>query len=285
MAEGNSIINLGDLGRPATMLIEKVCNAVGVLYEPRRIKRKAEAEAQAEKIKALVGLELTEIERRGIDRFVQQEARKQENIESITVQAAEQLTPDANVEALEEDWLSHFFDRCEKVSDENMQSLWSRLLAGEASIPGTYSKRTVDFVASMDKRDAEFFTRLCQFSWVIAGPLPLIFNSEDEIYKKNGIDFSLLKHLDDIGLISFDPISGYRVTNNGKYFHVQYFSQSLLFEFKTDGNNEVSIGQAIFTQAGRELANICGAEPNLEFREYTIKKFIESGLAPRNLTN
>ncbi|WP_048608561.1 hypothetical protein [Providencia rettgeri] len=84
MADGNSIINLGDLAKPATVLIEKVSNAVGVLYEPRRIRKKAEAEAEAEKIKALAGIELTEIQQRGIERLVHQEARKQENIESIT---------------------------------------------------------------------------------------------------------------------------------------------------------------------------------------------------------
>ena len=55
MSEGNSTVSLGDLAKPATVLIEKVSNAVGVLYEPRRIKKKAEAEAEAEKIKALVG--------------------------------------------------------------------------------------------------------------------------------------------------------------------------------------------------------------------------------------
>lgn len=283
MADGNSIINLGDLAKPATVLIEKVCSAVGVLYEPRRIKRKAEAEAEAEKIKALAGLELSEIQQRGIDRFVQQEARKQKNIESITAQAARQLTPDANTDALDEDWIAHFFDRCDKVSDKNMQSLWSRLLAGEASTPGTYSKRTVDFVASMDKKDAELFTRFCQFTWTVAGPVPLVFDSKDEIYRKSGIDFSKLKHLDAIGLISFEAVSGYKINNDAKYLQIHYFGQPTLFECKNESANTVNIGQVIFTQAGRELVNVCGAQPNQEFREYALKKFSEQGLSALSL--
>ena len=84
MSEGNSIVNFGDLSKPATVLIEKVSNAVGVLYEPRRIKKKAEAEAEAEKIKALASIELSDIQQRAIDRMVQQEGRKQENIEAIS---------------------------------------------------------------------------------------------------------------------------------------------------------------------------------------------------------
>jgi len=81
MADGNSLINLGDLSKPATVLIEKVSSAVGIIYEPYHIKRKARAEAEAEKIKAIARIELTELEQRAVNRFVHQEARKQSNIE------------------------------------------------------------------------------------------------------------------------------------------------------------------------------------------------------------
>lgn len=109
MAEGNSLINLGDLSKPATVLIEKVSSAVGLIYEPTHIKRKARAESEAEKIKAVAKIEVTELERRALERFVHQESRKQENIESITAQAAKALPNDAKVENLDEDWVAHFF--------------------------------------------------------------------------------------------------------------------------------------------------------------------------------
>ena len=51
MTDVNSIINLGDLAKPATSLIEKISDAAGVLYEPARIRKKAEAEADAEIIR------------------------------------------------------------------------------------------------------------------------------------------------------------------------------------------------------------------------------------------
>lgn len=283
MADGNSIINLGDLAKPATVLIEKVSNAVGVLYEPRRIRKKAEAEAEAEKIKALAGIELTDIQQRGIERLVYQEARKQENIENITAQAAKELPPNAKAEDLEEDWIAHFFDRCEIVSDKEMQSLWSSLLAGEATNPGTYSKRTVDFVASMDKKDAELFTKFCQFTWVIDEPFPLIFDASDEIYTKSGINFSSLKHLDAIGLISFESVSGYRRQGFGKQTVIFYFGMPTLVEFSGDQNNEVKVGKALFTQAGKELVAICGAERNQEFYEYAIEKLSKQNLCLSSL--
>jgi hypothetical protein len=32
--ESTSLVNLGDLTKPATILVEKICNAVGKIYEP-----------------------------------------------------------------------------------------------------------------------------------------------------------------------------------------------------------------------------------------------------------
>jgi hypothetical protein len=258
-------------------LIEKVSNAVEVLYEPRRIRKRAEAEAEAEKIKALVSIELSEIQQRAIDRLVQQETRKQENIEAITGQAASSLEADAKVKDLEEDWIAHFFKQCDTVSDREMQSLWARLLSGEANKPGTFSKRTVDFVASMDKKDAQLFTTFCQYCWFMRDVIPMILDEENDIYKKNGIGFSSLKHLDSIGLISFESVSGYRRMGFGKYAQIFYFGTPTTIEFSKDKDNEIQIGKALLTQAGQELAPICGAQRNDNFYEYVIEKWHKSG--------
>ena len=169
------LINLGDLSKPATVLVEKVCNAVGIVYEPTRIRRRAQAEADAQQILAVGQIEADALQRRALERLVHQEARKQANIEGITAQAAKSLPSNAKVESLDEDWVAHFFNQCDTVSDIEMQSLWSRLLAGEATSPGTFSRRTVDLVSTFDKSDAALFTRFSQFVWVLGEPSPLIY--------------------------------------------------------------------------------------------------------------
>lgn len=285
MADGNSIINLGDLAKPATVLIEKVSNAVGIIYEPRRIKNQAKAEVEAEKIKALAGIELSDIQQRGIERLVHQEAKKQQNIEDITAQAASNLTDDAKVEQLEEDWVAHFFDKCERVSDEKMQSLWSSLLSGEATAPGTFSKRTVDFVSSMDKKDAELFSRFCQFTWVIGEPRPLIFDIADNIYIKNGISFDAIKHLEDIGLVTLEMSVGYILRGFGKSAHIYYFDELTKIELPSnDPKNSIKVGKAFFTQTGKELFRVCNANKNLEFYEYALTQLSNSGAVASKAT-
>lgn len=278
MSEGGSLINLGDLSKPATVLVEKVCNAVGIIYEPVHIKRKARAEAEAEKIKGLARIELTEIEHRAIERLVHQEARKQENIEQITAQAAAVLPESAKVQELDEDWIAHFFKQCDTVSDKEMQSLWGRLLSGEATTPGAFSKRTVDFISSIDKKDAALFTKFCQFVWVLGDVSPLIYEIDNEIYAKQGINFDVLKHLDAIGLISFEALGGYARKCFGKYMHAFYYGRPTLVEFPSDEKNQIATGHVLLTTTGKELVPVCGSVRNEEFYLYVVQKWSQEGL-------
>ena len=48
MGEGGGLINLGDLSKPATVLIERVSDAVGGIAKPWQIKRIAKAETKAD---------------------------------------------------------------------------------------------------------------------------------------------------------------------------------------------------------------------------------------------
>jgi hypothetical protein len=48
----NSLFNLGDLTKPATVLIEKISDAVGGIFKPHQIVRVAKDEAAADQIRA-----------------------------------------------------------------------------------------------------------------------------------------------------------------------------------------------------------------------------------------
>ena len=278
MGEGNSLVSLGDLSKPATVLIEKISDAIGALYKPRQIKRIAQAEAEAEKIKALAGIEVTEIQRRALVRLVQEEGKKQENIESITAKATTQLHDDAKPEAMHEDWISHFFEKCRNVSDIEMQGLWSRLLAGEANKPGSYSKRTIELISSLDKSDAHLFTKLCTYAITGADIFPLVLDCNADFYKKNGIDFASLTHLDSIGLIKFNNLQNFILQDMPKNTVLLYFGIPVTFTLKAESKNNLEIGHIILTKTGLQLAPICGAKRDFSFLEYMIKHYKNKGI-------
>lgn len=268
-----SVLNLGKLSKPANTLIKKVSSAVGGIFEPWQIKRVAKAKAEAELIKAKADIEITDLHRRAMHRFIEEEALRQENMEKITKKALPLLKEDSDPSAMGNDWVTNFFDKSRIISDEEMQSLWSKILAGEANAPGTYSKRTVNFLSDLDKKDAELFQTLCRFGWIVREFTPLIFNTTDKIYSDLGLHFNSLTHLESIGLIKFSEITGFQTIGLPRMFNVFYCNQPLGLVMEKNVGNQLSIGIAILTKVGQELATICEATVVDGFYDYVKEKW------------
>lgn len=164
MADNNfSLIDLKALSEPACKLIEAVKDAVGVLYEPRHIRRVAKAQADAALINLEGEIELQEVAHRASERIRKRELRRQQNVESIVSSALEHLPSSISQDTVDEDWVTQFFEQCQDVGNPEMQSLWAKLLAGEVTQPGTYSRRTLNLVRLMSKDDAVLFTTFCGY--------------------------------------------------------------------------------------------------------------------------
>lgn len=276
----NPLINVGDLAKPINTLIEKISDAIGGYYKPFQITRVAQAETDAEKIRAVGQVEVTEIQRRAMTRFFAEEGRKQANIESITRKALPDVSPGAEPERMDNDWIVNFLDRCRLTSDDQMQELWARVLAGEANSPGRFSKRTVNLVASLDKNDAVMFTNLCAFIFSIgSSPRLLIYDVDHPLYTSNGANFGTLAHLESIGLLHFNNVVDYqqRAILNSEF--VKYFNTAIGITFPNGtGNNTLVLGRVILTQAGSELASICKPQPVAGFIEYVVERWRNSGI-------
>ncbi|MDE0011494.1 MAG: DUF2806 domain-containing protein [Candidatus Poribacteria bacterium] len=285
MSENNSLINInfGDidfknLSKPANTLIKKITSAVGIFYEPTHIKRVAKAEAKAALIEAKSEIEISELHRRAAQRWVEEEAQRQKNMEDITAKALPNLNEDANPDEIEDDWIVNFFDKCRIVSNDEMQKLWSRILAGEANTPGTYSKRTVNFLVDLDKNEAQLFTKLCGFVWKIESLQPLIFEHQDEIYNSHGIRYESLNHLKNIGLIEFSVtghVSIFRSIEVPKTFAASYYDRRLALGIPLNTNKRLAVGTVSLTHIGQELAPICGSQPVEGFWEYVKEQWKE----------
>ena len=263
-----SLLNLGKLSKPANTLIKKISNTAGVLFEPRQIKRVAKAKAEAARIEAQSEIEITDLHRRAARRWIEEEAQRQKNMEDITAKALPQLDENAKPDSMEDDWIVNFFDKSRIVSDNEMQEMWSRVLAGEANSPGTYSKRTVNSLSDLDKSEADLFTKLCGFGWQIGNIVPLVFDVQAEIYNRYGIDFNALSHLESIGLVQFHNLAGFKRLKLPKSIVSHYYGRPLHLNLPKDTDNELNIGKVLLTRIGQELAPICGSKPVDGFWEY-----------------
>ena len=284
--KSKSIINFGDLSKPAATLIEKVSSAVGGIFEPWQIKRVAKAEAEVNLIKAKSEIEIIDLQQRATRRFLNEQVKYQNNMEEITKKSLPHLSEKSKPENMEDDWVTNFFDKSRIVSDEKMQIIWSNILASEANSAGSFSKRTVNLLGDLDKRDAELFQELCRFGGRVAINEfhPLIFDCQSPIYNELGIDFASLSHLDSLGLIRFDPVSGFSVNELPKNFSVIYDSQTLSLEMSNDKDNSLEIGMVILSKAGKELAQVVKSPRVDGFYDYIKDKWKEH-IPPKTALN
>jgi len=273
----NPIVSLGELSKPATVLIEKISDVVGGLFRPYQIKRLAKAEAEAELIRADGQIRVSDLQRRAFYRWLHEEGRKQHNIEEIARKALPEVKEDSQPGKVEDDWIANFFDKCRLISDAEMQQLWSRVLAGEANLPGSFSKRAVNTLSSLDKLDAALFTELCSLGCVFDKLVPLIYDVFAEVYLKHGIGFNTLSHLASIGLIHFSNQDGFLRLWLPKTTTVSYYGQDVQLTFSGETNNKMDIGKVMLTRTGEELARICGSKPDEAFLKYLLDCWKQRG--------
>lgn len=262
------------ISQPVNTLIEKIASGVGILYEPTRIRKNARAQADANKIDAISKLEIEDIQKRALSRIVTEETIKQINIENVIEKAIPKINQDAKTENVDNDWLIKYFEKVRSISDEDMQELWAKILAGECNNTGSFSKMTLNIVEELDKNDAILFSSLCSCVFKMNGKIhPIIFEANDIEYQRLGIDYEKLLHLQALGLISFNSITGYVRQGFEKRAILEYFDSKILLEFPKENKNEFQIGNVLFSKAGEQLYSICELHRNDIILEKTLTFF------------
>jgi Protein of unknown function (DUF2806) len=153
------------------------------------------------------------------------------------------------------------------IGDPEVHKIVGRLIAGEIVSPGSFPRRTVRVLRDLESDDFKRFTVLCRFAWKIGGLTPLIFDTDAPIYTSAGLNFGILTELDSLGLITFQSLTGYNRPELPSNFSVAYGNQIVAIELP-QGQAALPLGLVVFTDAGRRLAPLTGAEIVPGFTEY-----------------
>ena len=278
-----SFINIpkGEFSKPACKLIDAVRPIIGDYMDPDKIRERGKAKAEVTVIKAEAEAESREILARAEIRLITQQIRKQSNIESVINNAGQILQDEAfseEPEDVDEDWTSQFFSLCEDVSDKEMQSLWGKMLAGEVAKPGSFSPKTLQTVKILRKEDAHLFTKYCCLLFVSNGVYThFTLDSNDEFANENEMRLSQSIHLRDLGLVSSESLTYAKET---KAVNVNYYGKKYKLNMPSPFPR---LGLPFFfeelSQVGRELAPICGSEPNYKYMEKVVEIFKGQGIS------
>lgn len=154
--------------KPLTKLIEVVSEGIGIVYadtvgvnaEVRRREKIAEVEQRIEIMQIDTNIEVANRIRQ---RLITREIRRQENIDETVREAADFLPASVSETKPDPDWTTAFFNIAQDISSEDMRTLWAKILAGEVTKPGTYSRRTLEILKNLSSSEAKNFQRLHSF--------------------------------------------------------------------------------------------------------------------------
>ncbi len=275
------IINIPDIGsKPLKKLISVVSSGLGRLYEPRSIRKNADAEAYKIEVLAeakakeliIMGEAESDLLERTKARFVVQETRRQENIEQIVEKSILYLEAKVSDKPVDEDWRTRFFNKAQEISKDEMQDVWAKILAKEVTTPGSISYRTLDVVSNLSKTEAELFEVACS----LASGYKKIFKFKGNFaFKEFGLDYKHIVILRDAGLIHENDLLkeslnvipdkkvAYQVIGN-KVYEITFTQLPTPVAVQFD--------QLLFTNSGKELCELIKKDLN---EKYFDKLFLE----------
>lgn len=297
------IKDLVGLSEPLKKLIEVISQGVGALSRPYLIRKTADAKAYEieiitkavrdnqqdlkqvgfdnEKLSLMsldgssIQKELS-IEERTLQRVYFMEQKRQKNIENITQIAAENLESEPNVsdEPVDEDWTTRFFKYAEDISNEEMQELWGKVLAGEIKQPKSYSLRTLDTLRNLSKEEAHIFTKFANLA-IKSNKVTFMLNFMNEklLIEKYKLNFNDRLLLEELGLIATNDLSFQIVkTGNNPIPVVFLIGDICVIQNKLENTAEQALQVLVFTKIGQELLNLLKITPDFDYIQLLATK-------------
>lgn len=203
----------------------------------------------------------------------QQEKYKLTNISKIASLSEQELqaTPEDNVSdtPVSSTWIYEFFENAGKISDEEVQLVWSKILTGEIKEPGTFSLRTLQTIFYSSKEELQLFYNSTKFMFcgfhLIKEHTRMPYSEPKfaDYTKLQWAGFLGTQHCADGVIIDKDEFINF----GSKFVKARLKEKDKPVELKLPGFS--------LTPVGEDLFKIGAAEPTKEMLKY-YKKLIES---------
>lgn len=204
--------------------------------------------------------------------------RQQQNLEAIIHKAVPYCSSSEITARADQDWFNSYITLAEGVSNQIMQELWAKILAGEISKPGSFSLKALKAFRTMSINEAKLLAKACGVAVkdqskknirIISGTYqtPGVLNMFDKKRQVKinlahwGLSYSELLVLADNNLIFIQETES-NVMAKGETVQFSYNGMPLLLTAQK-ANCVLSFYK--FTPIGVELANLIADDPEQEF--------------------
>jgi hypothetical protein len=212
---------------------------------------------------------------------------------------AHECTSDTNY-TFDFDWFLRFFEAAGNISNEDMQFLWARILAGEVNQPGAFTLRTLETLRNMTQNEALLLQQLAQLVLIEGDGTKFIYRSnyddfdahETEINELYGIGAREFAMMEECGLLSSIKQDSYATLLDGTAC-IYNGNIILIFQSKTelDQNLETMLDYNCYmvTQTATQLIAITDVQPNdnyiLDLGLFFRKKYPNFSITAHRIIN
>lgn len=151
------------------------------------------------------------------------------------------------------DWFIRFYESVGNISNEKMQDLWAKILAGKINNPSFYSLKTIDILKNIGQKEAELFEKICSYS--IQSNNNYFIPNYDKYLEACDIEYEDIMKLSEHDLIYNDALISLHI--NGSSNNVLVHNNLILIQ-KNESNTlkEIDIKEFPFTVVGKEIATL-----------------------------
>jgi hypothetical protein len=186
------------------------------------------------------------------------------------------MPKDAKPDGLGVDWISYFFKHCQDVSETEMQTLWARVLAKEATRPGAFSRRTLTFLAALSREEAEDIAHLFNHAIFIDDEMRVVNSNNQKWWTSALPKAGIVPFLLDLGVLHSHD---YLVRKDLGSIAIIRYSRNNIILAEPD-LKQFSQNTAGFTDLGKEIYRICDHQPDEKFLASMIDLWTDLGWAP-----
>ena len=171
--------------------------------------------------------------------------RASANLINTAVKTSKYIEPGKiNEIEIDNDFFWNTIEHSKNVSNEEMQELIAKIIAGEYNASGIYSMSTLQVVKMLGKLELELFEKICSLlvsEEQIPQKLFSLLSDERNFMNELQIDFGSLQTLQSLGL--FLPNEMRRSANNleKKNYRITYFDKNILFAPENENVSTIEI--------------------------------------------
>ena len=170
--------------------------------------------------------------------------RQYSNLGNTLMKATSFITEEENKIEDDNDVFWGLLEHSKEISNEEMQELIAKIIAGEYNAPGNYSMGTLQIVKMLGKNELELFEKICCLLVSGDGIPQKLFNLEDDvkdIMNNISVDFGSMQALQSLGLFLPNEMTRSIQNPEKKNFQVVYFDKLLTFEPENENYQKIKL--------------------------------------------